>query len=96
MVGYHGNYPISLLLLRYLAKVEKSSLDQLLILYLSTSISLFNSFTIINSLYEINYLGNVSAICLATRFIAPLMSADALNPKVVYAPRHEAIGRPVR
>ena len=29
-------------------------------------------------------------------FIAPLMSADTLNPNVLYAPRHEAIGRPVR
>lgn len=45
---------------------------------------------------RIYYLGNVSAICLATRFIAPLMSAVTLIPKVVYAPRHEAIGRPVR
>lgn len=24
------------------------------------------------------------------------MSADTLNPNVLYAPRHEAIGRPVR
>ena len=43
----------SFLLLRYLAKAGKSSLAQFLILYLSISISLSNSFTIINLLHEI-------------------------------------------